>query len=132
MSYEQQPFKRRAAFGAIISEREYQNQRWAAEPPHSITEWLTYIQNYALEAQNIVTRKPTHDADPEALHIIRKIGAMAVACMEEHGAPYRKEAKPTSRLIWKGVAIENMTAEGLRDVCVDIIKHFSADKQGPG
>lgn len=84
-------------FAAIDSERAYQNQRWGVEPtdaghnPHSVCEWLTYIRHYADEGLKIAVMSSRRD-DPEdrrALEFARKVAALGVVCMEQHGAPAR-------------------------------------------
>ena len=36
-----------------------------------------------------MTREPNAAVNPKALHIIRKVAALGVAAMEQHGAPLR-------------------------------------------
>jgi len=86
---------RKQVYKAIDSERAYQDQRWnesttTTEGKHTVTEWLVYIQDYAAEALHIVSREADPAASEKALHIIRKVGGMAVACMEQQGAPVRR------------------------------------------
>ena len=83
-------------YAAIDAERDYQQNRWAAgdlgatvadADTRSIDEWSLYLQRY-------VTQLVLHSADnpderTEKLATMRKIAAMCVACMEQHGAPHR-------------------------------------------
>jgi hypothetical protein len=83
---------REEVYVAIDSEREYQINRWkkpASKVDHSIEEWLVYIEDYINEAKHILSRKDDVVARAEALPIMRKIAAMAVTAMEQHGAPLR-------------------------------------------
>lgn len=79
---------RQEAFEAINGERGYQAALWG-EKPHTITEFLGYIRDYTEEALHTTCRQADVVANPKALAIIRKLGALAVACMEQHGAPER-------------------------------------------
>lgn len=81
-------------YAALDSERDYQDSRWNAETTtsegkHSLEEWIVYMENYLAEAKQILSRLSTQIAHPQALGIIRKVTAMGVACMEQHGAPQR-------------------------------------------
>ncbi len=85
---------RQEVYNAIDSERDYQDGRWNSQTTtsdgrHSLEEWCTYIEDYVNEAQHILSRLPKQEAGPQALHIIRKVAAMAVCAMEQHGAPRR-------------------------------------------
>jgi len=79
-------------FEAIRKEREYQNRLWGGtqeEGIHSVTEYLVFIQDYVQEALHICSRKAAPYCDQDALHIMRKVAAMAVACMEQNGIEQR-------------------------------------------
>lgn len=81
-------------YAAIDGERDYQ-KKW--EDPeltdsggkHSTTEFLIYIRDYVEEALHIGCREPDPVAEPKMLNSMRKIAALAVCCMEQHGAPKR-------------------------------------------
>ena len=96
--------ERQEVYKAINSERNYQDQLWnesttETEGKHSVTEWFVYAQNYCSEALHILSRKPDPEATEEAKHILRKVGAIMVAAMEEHGVELREF--PTSEEIIK-------------------------------
>lgn len=82
-------------FAVIQGERVYQALRWGepsgdafVEPYHEVAAYLTYMQHYLDEAK----KRATKEMSPVAsLHAIRKVAALAVACMEWHGAPSRVE-----------------------------------------
>ena len=86
---------RETAYAAIDSERDYQDELWGdsvsggnpGEGERSVDEFALYIIGYA----NDLLQSAAHFSDSEAkLNIIRKIGGLSVACMEQHGAPLRE------------------------------------------
>lgn len=80
--------KMEQVFNAIRNERAYQTKLWmesASEGKHSTEEFALYIQDYLQEAIHIMSREPTPKASIKGLHIMRKIAAMAIACMEQNG-----------------------------------------------
>lgn len=86
---------REQVYAVLDGEREYQDRRWnvnttPTEGQHTVTEWLVYMQDYVREAMTQVTRAADPAASRLALNTIRKITAMGVACMEQHGAPERQ------------------------------------------
>jgi len=56
---------------------------------HSAQEFLTYIESYTREAIEVGCRRPDPEAKEFALHALRKIAALAVAAMEQHGVRER-------------------------------------------
>ena len=80
-------------YAAIDGERSYQDSLWRLEPdrtePNQLTigEFVLMIEEYAAKARAewIQEKKP----EQSTLHVMRKIGAIAVNCMEQHGAPPR-------------------------------------------
>ena len=78
---------REQVYNIIDGERAYQEQRW--ERPkhnHSATEYLVYIDHYVKQG---FARVSMEDGEEGALEVLRKIAALAVAAIEEHGAPER-------------------------------------------
>lgn len=76
------------ALEAIRSEREYQDRLWGSaesKGQHTVPEFILFMQNYLREAEDVVCRFASPKCDEEALHIIRKVVAMGVACMEQNG-----------------------------------------------
>ena len=77
---------------AIDSERAYQKKLWPGheEPdnPLTIGEFLLLIEQYS----SIAREEWTKEAKPElrTLEVFRKIAAIAVNCMEQHGALKRQ------------------------------------------
>ncbi len=85
---------RAEVYAAIDGEREYQDRRWNAdtttsEGKHSLEEWIVYMEDYLAEAKHILSRTAWQDGQSKALDAIRKVTALGVACMEQHGAPQR-------------------------------------------
>lgn len=89
---------REEVYKIIDGERDYQDYlatKAGTDPdtvrPHSTEEFAIYIDDYLREMKTILSRTWTKDrtAPPEALAALRKITAMGVACMEQHGAPPR-------------------------------------------
>ncbi len=92
--------KRSDIYKLIDGERDYQDSKWgnsassgiAGDGSRSIDEFSLYILGYAQDA----ARLASHYADGTAkLAEIRKVAALCVACMEQHGAPSRATI-PTS------------------------------------
>jgi hypothetical protein len=75
---------RENAYTSIESEREYQREKWG-ERPHEIDAFALYIVQYAQKLADVCATKGTLDLI-EKLDHVRKVGALAVACMEQHGA----------------------------------------------
>ena len=81
-----------AAFEAVKSERAYQNALGndrveTQEKPLSVGEELVILDTYLRRAQDAYTSNP--GCEP-ALNEVRKVAAIAMRCMENHGAPLRK------------------------------------------
>jgi len=86
---------RAEVYTLIDGERDYQNKRWnvsttSSQGWHSSQEWLSFIQDYASEGLHLGAREADQVAYNKQLAIIRKIAAMGVAAMEQHGAPPRE------------------------------------------
>lgn len=88
---------RQEVYEALDSERAYQNARWcrtepekaAGHNPHSVAEWLTYMRYYIEKGLETVTTSNDPDASTQGLEFARKVAALGVVCMEQHGAPKR-------------------------------------------
>lgn len=88
---------RQEVYEAIDSERDYQDRRWNPETTstggkHSVTEFLVFMRSYVNEALEIVSRNAEPEASGRALEAVRKVSALGVVCMEQHGAPRRQVA----------------------------------------
>ena len=84
---------REDVYAAINGERAFQNSRWPRgnSPEFSLGEELVLLAEYASRARRAWTDEPVGEK-LETLNAIRKLAAIAVRCMEKHGAPTR--AKP--------------------------------------
>ena len=83
--------QRADVYKLIDGERDYQDslgpdRRLPSEVPHSVGDYLVMLDTYLRKAKNAWTYCPGVTA---ALDQIRKIGAIAVHCMEDHEAPPR-------------------------------------------
>jgi len=54
--------------------------------PHTVGDYITMLGYYYTRLQEAWTVNPS---DEQALDVMRKIGGIAVYCMEDHGAPRR-------------------------------------------
>lgn len=80
---------RAQVYGLINGERTYQDTKWAKPAHcHSATEYLVYIRHHTNKG---LDRVSVEDGEQGALEQLRKIAALAVAAMEEHGAPKRRK-----------------------------------------
>lgn len=75
---------------AIASERIYQEARkrqkgWKEH--HSVGDYLTMLATYLTRAQAAWS---DNTGEAAALEVVRKLGAICFACMEENGAPCRE------------------------------------------
>ena len=85
--------KREKVFGAIIGERYYQDAQQKGgrfqKEVHSVGEELLLMKRYLDKA---IVKYADNFGDAPALHGIRKVAALAVRCMENHGALPREIA----------------------------------------
>ena len=77
--------ERNDVYRAVDGELSYQRSLFG-ENPHEIDAFATYIRQYSRELDEVAT-KP--NAAEVKLSTMRKIAAIAVRCMEQHGAPER-------------------------------------------
>lgn len=82
---------RELAYQAIDTERAYQDTKYGPQGDFhlSISGWEAIIKKH-------MTRLERETDAVEATKIIRKIAALCVACMEQHGAPPREPSALTS------------------------------------
>lgn len=91
-------------YAAILKEREYQDKRWGKLAPwggvsevaylparHELASFLVYIESYVNEGKELLSRNDDKDSLVPVQHILRKIAALAVAAMEQHGVAFREE-----------------------------------------
>jgi hypothetical protein len=85
--------KRTAAFKAINTERNFQEALKAqvgGHPPKSIECYVLYMDSYMEKLKQQLSFDWSPRCSERSLDILRKVAALAVACMEEHGAIPRK------------------------------------------
>jgi hypothetical protein len=85
---------RESVYGLINGEREYQDRRWTSATTtsggiHSVEEWIVYCEDYLLEAKHLLSRNPKQIGDTAAMNVLRKVAAMIVCALEQHGADPR-------------------------------------------
>lgn len=85
--------ERSKVYQLLDGERDYQEIRWEGKDDSktSVSEWLNYIK-YQLQ---IAKNKIYHLDKIGALEEIRKIGALAVVCLENNDCPSRKYESKT-------------------------------------
>lgn len=88
------PVARSEVYAAIDSERDFQDKFVIPErgyyPTHTLGEFVLMLNQYAAQAmQKWTHHKDSALGDEESLHEVRKVAALAVRCMEQHGAPKR-------------------------------------------
>lgn len=82
---------RQEVYDLIDGERAYQQSFWTPEKigrEQTVGDYLTLIRRYSALADAAYADK---EGDQPALDVMRKIAAIAVHCMEDHGAPARGE-----------------------------------------
>lgn len=91
---------RSVVYSALDAERDYQDWRWAgtssddkqSDKPaldRSIDEYTLYIQGYVNELVHIASHSGN---SKDKLDVVRKVGALCVACMEQNGVVERKRS----------------------------------------
>lgn len=87
---------RKTVYEVIDSERAYQEalklEAYGAhnmDRHHELDAFVLYMDGYMGEAKQIAAFDWSPEAKWRTLASIRKVAALAVACMEIHGAPFR-------------------------------------------
>ena len=90
------PVARKLVYEAIDSERSYQDNFVLPErdyhSTHTLGEFILMLSQYSSQAMQKWTHRQFRNSalgNEESLHEVRKIAAIAVRCMEQHGAPFR-------------------------------------------
>jgi hypothetical protein len=73
-------------YAAIDGELEHQTAVFGSNP-HEIDAFATYVRRYSALLDGIATAPNT---SKEKLTVVRKLAAICVRCMEQHGAPSRE------------------------------------------
>lgn len=73
----------------IAKERDYQDSKWGRleDRPREVGTWITLLGKFITDAQIAYCCSV---GDMQALSEIRKVAALAFACLEQHGAPSRR------------------------------------------
>lgn len=82
--------KRSEIFDAIDGERVHQDKKWnssttASGGKHEMESFIFYLDYYRSLLTPILSTRSQEDAYQECLPILRKMAALLVACMEQHG-----------------------------------------------
>jgi hypothetical protein len=82
---------REQVYAAIDSERNYQEAKWGGHF-HEAESWVLFIEHYAHQARTKASTTDFSDFDNLNAYLsdLRKIATLAVAAMEQHGAPQRE------------------------------------------
>ncbi len=93
---------RQEVYESIDSERDYQDMRWreggaegGGANDHEADAFVTYIDYYLQEAKKIASTTPSVARGQLLQDALRKVAALCVGCMEEHGAPKRGDVFTT-------------------------------------
>lgn len=91
MTQNDRPHVYTEVFLALIHELEYLHEREKAHhvivEDHSVSEWIILIEEYLARAKKALCG---FNGKAEALDNMRKIGAMAAACMFHQGVSHRE------------------------------------------
>ncbi len=78
---------RSEVYAAIDGERDYQDETWPEGEDQSLGEFILMLESYVSQARE--QWRVVAEPEINAHHSVRKIAAVAVQCMEKHGAPQR-------------------------------------------
>ena len=79
---------REEVYKALDSERGYQ-AKWG-DNDHSPEEFFMYMEDYINEAKHILSREANEIGRPRSMDIMRKVTALGVAAIEQHGCTRRE------------------------------------------
>lgn len=80
--------KQADVLAAVIGERSFQDRKWGTieDHTHEVGSWLTIMRCLLSDAEKAYM---SQRGDNGALDELRKVVAVGVACMEQHGVPSR-------------------------------------------
>jgi len=87
---------RQEVFDVVDSEREFQEQLWPRSTNLSVTGEMTLLRDYVRAFDKHYQEEddaPDSDVPEKCLHDLRKMAAILVRAMENHGAPHRISEK---------------------------------------
>lgn len=79
---------RREVYTAIDSERNYQLNKWG-DINKAPSQFFYYAEDYLTEAKHLIARNSYESVNPEITAIARKVAALMVKLMEQHGVTNR-------------------------------------------
>jgi hypothetical protein len=86
------PYGKDGVFAVIVDERSHQDRKWGTveEHPHEVGSWILIMESLLADARSAWSG---NRGDAGALDEIRKVCAVGVACMEQHGVVHRCPAR---------------------------------------
>jgi len=82
-------------YSRIDGERDYQDKRWPHDAPsvgsHDVGTYILFMKGYVAKAVETACFSARHE---QCIEHFRKIAALAVRCMEGHGAAPRLDLRP--------------------------------------
>jgi hypothetical protein len=106
--------ERADVFAAIDRERAWQELKWGTntEHPHTVGEWLLIVEAELAEAKQGWVKG---QGDYDALRELVQVAAVAVAALEQHGAPERPwpalGQALLARIRWERLFVEEFTPD---------------------
>lgn len=80
---------RRDVYDVVDGERDYQDRKWGASRGHEVGAWIAIMETLLDDARRAWSE---NSGDWPALDEMRKVVAVGVACMEQHGTVRRRLA----------------------------------------
>lgn len=75
---------RAEVYSAFDTERDYQDKVWPDSANLSLGDFILMLNEYVDRARGAWVTE--HAPELQALEMVRKVGGIAVRCMEQHGA----------------------------------------------
>lgn len=99
---------RQEVFSVVSDERIFQDRKWGTveEHPHEVGSWLTIMRQLLNDAERAYM---SQRGDIGALDEVRKVVAVGVACMEQHGPVGRKAIDPQYVIVYTEVGAAPLT-----------------------
>lgn len=94
---------------AVKQERQYQDLKWGSTPSegrHTVGEYLGFFRHYLGEAERQMATQSEPHATEEALHTVRKLAGLAVACMQDNGVRRRSAEEMRAAGLWPNKKVD--------------------------
>lgn len=80
------PYDQLSSIESLLDERKFQDNKWGTiqDHPHTVGEWILLIEAELAEAKEALIKGGT--GRDSVLSEIIQVGALALACIEQHGA----------------------------------------------